>query len=120
MLSDVLSRSLNRIQSLAFTKETVEQWLNFLGVAPYLLIRLRILYTSILLNLLYQWMIRAKKTHLLQRWLYVSNSATWSWFNINKVLATTFQGQFPELNAQQINMVLQHLLGNYAYLESVR
>jgi hypothetical protein len=29
----------------------------------------------------------------------------------NKILATTVQGQFPELNAQQANAVLQHLLG---------
>jgi hypothetical protein len=36
-----------------------------------------------------------------------------NWFVINKILATTVQGQFPELNAQQINVVLQHLLGNY-------
>jgi hypothetical protein len=36
-----------------------------------------------------------------------------NWFIINKILATTIQGQFPELNAQQINAVLQHLLGNY-------
>jgi hypothetical protein len=35
------------------------------------------------------------------------------WFIINKILATTVQGQFPELNAQQTNAVLQHLLGNY-------
>ena len=36
-----------------------------------------------------------------------------NWFIINKALATTVQGQFPELNAQQTNAVLQHLLGNY-------
>ncbi|MGB6671112.1 MAG: DUF1264 domain-containing protein [Candidatus Nitrosopolaris sp.] len=36
-----------------------------------------------------------------------------NWYIINKALATTVQGQFPELNAQQINAVLQHLLGNY-------
>jgi hypothetical protein len=36
-----------------------------------------------------------------------------NWYIINKALATTTQGQFPELNAQQINAVLQHLLGNY-------
>ena len=36
-----------------------------------------------------------------------------NWFIINKVLATTVQGQFRELNAQQTNAVLQHLLGNY-------
>ena len=35
------------------------------------------------------------------------------WYIINKALVTTVQGQFPELNAQQINAVLQHLLGNY-------
>ena len=36
-----------------------------------------------------------------------------NWYIINKALATTVQGQFPELNAQQVNAVLQHLLGNY-------
>jgi hypothetical protein len=36
-----------------------------------------------------------------------------TWYTIDKKLATTVQGQFPELNAQQINAVLQHLLGNY-------
>jgi hypothetical protein len=36
-----------------------------------------------------------------------------TWYIIDKKLATTVQGQFPELNAQQINAVLQHLLGNY-------
>jgi hypothetical protein len=35
------------------------------------------------------------------------------WSIINKALATTVQGQFPELNAHQTNAVLQHLLGNY-------
>jgi hypothetical protein len=35
-----------------------------------------------------------------------------NWFIINKILATTVQEQFPELNAQQANAVLQHLLGN--------
>jgi hypothetical protein len=34
-----------------------------------------------------------------------------NWFIINKILATTVQVQFPELNAQQANAILQHLLG---------
>jgi hypothetical protein len=34
-------------------------------------------------------------------------------FIIDNQLGTAVQGQFPELNAQQINAVLQHLLGNY-------
>jgi Protein of unknown function (DUF1264) len=36
-----------------------------------------------------------------------------NWFIINKILATTVQGQFLELNAQQAKAALQHLLGNY-------
>jgi rubredoxin len=36
-----------------------------------------------------------------------------NWYIIDKKLGTVVQGQFPELNAQQINAVLQHLLGNY-------
>lgn len=36
-----------------------------------------------------------------------------NWFMIKKILATTVQGQFPELNAQHVNAVPQHLLGNY-------
>ena len=36
-----------------------------------------------------------------------------NWYIIDKALATTVQGQFPQLNTQQINIVLQHLLGNY-------
>jgi hypothetical protein len=34
-------------------------------------------------------------------------------FIIDNKLGTAVQGQFPELNAQQINAVLQNLLGNY-------
>lgn len=36
-----------------------------------------------------------------------------NWYLINNALANTVQGQFPELSAQQVNVVLQHLLGNY-------
>ncbi|HET7148754.1 MAG TPA: DUF1264 domain-containing protein [Candidatus Nitrosopolaris sp.] len=36
-----------------------------------------------------------------------------NWYIIDKKLSTIVQGHFPELNAQQINVVLQHLLGNY-------
>ena len=36
-----------------------------------------------------------------------------NWYLINNALANTVQGKFPELSAQQVNVVLQHLLGNY-------
>jgi len=36
-----------------------------------------------------------------------------NWYPINEALSNTVQGQFPELSAQQINVVLQYLLGNY-------
>ena len=36
-----------------------------------------------------------------------------NWLIINKILVTTVQGQFLELNAQQAMPTLQHLLGNY-------
>ncbi len=36
-----------------------------------------------------------------------------NWYLINNALANTVQGQFPELSEQQVNVVLQHLLGNY-------
>jgi hypothetical protein len=39
-----------------------------------------------------------------------------NWYIIDKKLGTAVQGQFPELNAQQINAVLQHLIGNYGKL----
>jgi hypothetical protein len=39
-----------------------------------------------------------------------------NWYILDKTLLTQTQPQFPELNAQQIHVVLPHLLGNYAKL----
>jgi hypothetical protein len=39
-----------------------------------------------------------------------------NWYILDKKLGTTVHAQFPELNAQQINAVLQHLIGNYGKL----
>jgi len=39
-----------------------------------------------------------------------------NWYILDKTLLAQTHPQFPELNAQQINMVLPHLLGNYAKL----
>lgn len=39
-----------------------------------------------------------------------------NWYILDKTLLSQTQPQFPELNAQQINEVLPHLLGNYAKL----
>lgn len=39
-----------------------------------------------------------------------------NWYVLDKNLLAQTQPLFPELNAQQINLVLPHLLGNYAKL----
>jgi len=39
-----------------------------------------------------------------------------NWYLLDKTLLAQTQPRFPELNAQQINVVLPHLLGNYAKL----
>jgi len=39
-----------------------------------------------------------------------------NWYILDKTLLTQTKPQFPKLNAQQISMVLPHLLGNYAKL----
>ena len=39
-----------------------------------------------------------------------------NWYLLDKTLLAQTQPRFPELNPQQINVVLPHLLGNYAKL----